>query len=91
MTVLLWTLPVFFFISRIFLDSLLYFYNPEVFFCNEQVNSKVIIALVTVIWLVVPFTIIIDLNWKVFKTANDLQIKAVAARQPGRLDSANPN
>lgn len=86
--VLIWALPSLLCSAPFFFDSG-FFYNPEVPFCKSAVSSHKIIFPLTLTLLVVPFIIILYLNWRVFKTANILQINIVAAAQLGSLEGSD--
>ena len=86
--VLIWALPSLLCSAPFFLDSG-FFYNPEVPFCKSAVSSHKIIFPLTLTLFVVPFIIILYLNWRVFKTANILQINIVAAAQLGSLEGSD--
>ncbi|XP_078384171.1 octopamine receptor beta-1R-like [Oculina patagonica] len=67
-----------------------YVYNPEVFTCEQLAVHRDfaagIIVFFTVLSFVVPFLIILLLNWLVYKTANALQQNVV---QVGHLDGSD--
>ena len=86
--VLIWALPSLLCSAPFFFDSG-FFYNPEVPFCKSAVSSHKIIFPLTLTLFVVPFIIILYLNWRVFKTANILQINIVAAAQLGSLEGSD--
>ena len=74
---LMWILPIPFSITP-FLGWGNFVYNPEVFYCEEgwSLQSGSIarrIVFVALVSFVVPFLVIVFLNWKVFKTAKILQ------------------
>ena len=79
---LIWIAPIPFSIGP-FLGFGNFVYNPEVFFCEQgwSVQGHSIarnITLLVIVTFVVPFLIIVFLNWRVFKTAKILQRNAPA-------------
>ena len=72
---LIWIVPIPFSIGP-FLGWGNYVYNPEVFFCEQgwsvSLNARNIVFL-ALTFFVLPFLVIVSLNWKVFKTARVLQ------------------
>ena len=69
-------------------------YNPEVFLCEEHtflesIFTSVIVAFLRVFLVVIPFVIIVFLNWSVFKTARNLQGNVVAV-QLGSIEESEP-
>ncbi|XP_078350645.1 octopamine receptor beta-2R-like [Oculina patagonica] len=84
---LIWIVPIPFSIGP-FLGWGNYVYNPEVFFCEQgwSVQSGSIagnIVFLAIISFVLPFLVIVFLNWRVFKTAKILQRNAVMTVQVG--------
>ncbi|KAJ7325654.1 hypothetical protein OS493_029518 [Desmophyllum pertusum] len=74
---LIWIVPIPFSISP-FLGWGKYVYNPELFFCEQGWSLQndsvaVTITSLAVITFVVPFLVIVFLNYRVFKTAKILQ------------------
>ena len=69
-------------------------YSPEVFFCEHgwsmEGNSRTahLISFSTVVFFVIPFLLLVYLNWSVFKTANMLQRNSVGPEM-GTFDDSN--
>ena len=79
---LIWIVPVPFSIGP-FLGFGNYVYNPEVFFCEQgwSVHSDSMarnIISYAIFSFLLPFLVIVFLNWRVFRTAKALQINPVA-------------
>lgn len=79
---LIWIVPILVSIGP-FLGFGNYVYNPEVFFCEQgwSVHDDSIarnIALYVIGMFLVPFLVIVFLNWRVLKTANILKRNAAA-------------
>ena len=82
--VLIWTIPIIFSIGPILGFVERYDYNPEVIYCEQgwTVQSGVRgrnAILVSIASFVVPFLMIVFLNWSVYKTAKR-QIEALAVQ-----------
>ena len=69
-------------------------YSPEVFFCEhgwsmeENSRSAHLTAFSSVVFFVIPFLLLVYLNWSVFKTANMLQRNTVGPER-GTFDDSN--
>ena len=88
--VLIWLIPIGFAIAPFLNFGEYFYYNSEVFFCQEGLTSqsgpsgwRIAFSLV---FLVAPFLVIALLNWSVYKTAK-LQANAVAI-QIGSFDGS---
>ena len=88
---LIWVIPIPFSIGP-FLGWGNYVYNPEVFYCEQgwsMQGSYTLINIFTslIIGFLVPFAIIMLLNWRVVKTANILERNTVAVAVESLADS----
>lgn len=86
--VLIWKMSVLLLAASVFQDGgTSFFYIPEVLICiMEVVKQRVLLVPAILLFFVTPFMMIVSLNWRVFKTANTLQINTVpAVRDPEAL------